>query len=112
MTGFNARDPLNKSLHLTPTDVAAWDEYETAAKKAQVEYVRRPSAKPRIDGLTHCLACATLTSQFGVCLSCQIRDPEWRAIAADHDAIVEIRRADLFSGRRWPPKSPSLCLPG
>ncbi|RNL64392.1 hypothetical protein EFK50_07665 [Nocardioides marmoriginsengisoli] len=95
MSGFKASDPLGTALHLTDADRAAWGEYESASRKAALEYEARPSAKPKMANHASCLCCGILTTRF-VCLSCQQRDAEWRAIATDRDALIAIRRADIF----------------
>ena len=69
----------------------AWSTYEAASRRAHVEYLARPSAKPFVAGLNYCLGCDVLT-ELDVCLSCQSRSEEWAALASNPRAVAEFRR--------------------
>ena len=86
---------------LTDLDRKAWDRYEAEAARAAEEYATRPAARPHIHGLYLCLCCDILTEHPStICLACQSWSPEWAALAADPDALLEIRRANKRMSRR------------
>lgn len=100
MNPYSERRPLD----LTPAAYEDWATYE-----AEDAYAERPTARPSVEEHHVCMCCDTLTVQdTHVCLSCQRHSAEWAALAADPDALTEMRNASrrATAGRRrvdpWP----------